>query len=142
MAVIRDLQFRARAAAVVLFGTKTKGTRARQIGKRSIAHLKKGGEQQIFIVCGLGGELWKFEFSQNKNSGLSTGHMLTVLIWGGSCSREAGTADSPLEEIRKAHRDLGASSRSPDCQAHSSDSQIFPPEASMFFSRISLNIEN
>lgn len=42
VAVIRDMQFRARAAAVVLFGTKTKGTRAGQIGKRSIVHLKKG----------------------------------------------------------------------------------------------------
>ena len=33
VAVIRDLQFRARTAAVVLFGTETKGTRAGQIGR-------------------------------------------------------------------------------------------------------------
>ena len=42
VAVIRDMQFRARATAVVLFGTKTKGTRAGRIGKWSIVHLKKG----------------------------------------------------------------------------------------------------
>lgn len=77
-----------------------------------------------------------------KIQAFPAGNTLTALIWGGSCSREAGTADSPLEEIRKVHRDLGASSRSPDCQAHSSDSQIFPLEASMFFSRTSLNIDN
>lgn len=48
-----------------------------------------------------------------KIQAFPAGNTLTALIWGGSCSREAGTADSPLEEIRKAHRDLGASSRSP-----------------------------